>query len=78
MQPQVSWMAGVEKFDKIIRFEAIKSEWQELQDAHNLPDLKHINRSTHQHWSEELDSESIKVIGKLYADDFDHLGYERL
>lgn len=78
MQPQVSWMAGVTRFDRVVRFESIESEWQELQRVHNLPDLKHINKSKHKNWGDELSNEAIKAIGEFYADDFEHLGYERL
>lgn len=78
MQPQMSWINESARVDKIIKFESIENEWRELQEEHNLPDLKHINKSTHRHWPKELDNESIKVLGELYADDFEHLGYERL
>ena len=80
-QPQKAWLQDIERIDKLIRFETLAEDWAEMQQAFNLPDLEHKNGDTSRPatpWQDELTEESIAKIGELYADDFEHLNYERL
>ena len=65
----------------VLRYETLKDDWTAFAAKHNLPPLEHKNKS-HQRPAmpchEELSDESIAIIGELYADDFEHLNYERL
>jgi hypothetical protein len=66
---------------ELIRFENFAQDWPLFAAKHGFKALPHKNNSKlrpSQPWNEELDNESIKAIGELYADDFEHLGYERL
>jgi hypothetical protein len=77
-QPQTSWLNNAQRVDKIIRFERLLDDWAEIQSMHDLPALEHKNKSQRQPWQDELTDEAVAIIGKLYADDFEHLGYERI
>jgi len=65
----------------VLRYETLADDWPAFAAKHNLPVLEHKNKS-HQRpaipWQEELSDESIAIIGELYADDFEHLNYERI
>jgi hypothetical protein len=65
----------------VLRYETLADDWAAFAAKHNLPPLEHKNRS-HQRpaipWQDELSDESIARIGELYADDFEHLNYERI
>lgn len=79
-QMQALWLDGI-KVDKLLRFENLAEDWLEMQDAFDLPDLDHENENELRpsiHWKDELSPEAIAMIGELYADDFEHLGYERI
>jgi len=79
--PQRYWLKGSARIDCLLRFETLADDWAELANKYKLSRLKHINRSTlrtTQSWQDELTDESIAIIGELYADDFEHLGYERI
>lgn len=63
----------------ILRYENLDADWGAFAGKHNLVSLPHKNKSglrPDSHWSEELNADSITMIGELYADDFEHLGYE--
>lgn len=77
-RPQYSWLNDAHRVDKIIRFECLSDDWEDLQSVHDLPALEHKNKSQHKHWQNELSPEVIAIIGELYADDFEHLNYERI
>ncbi len=79
--PQRYWLKGSPRIDFLLRFETLADDWVELSNKHKLSGLKHINRSTlrtTQSWQDDLSPEAIAIIGELYADDFEHLGYERI
>ena len=80
-QPQAAWLKDIERIDKLIRFETLAEDWAEMQQSFDLPDLEHKNANTSRPatpWQDELSDESIASIGELYADDFEHLNYERI
>ena len=65
----------------ILRFETLADDWPAFAAEHDLPPLPHKNKSELRpatHWSEQLNKESIAKIGEIYADDFEHLNYERI
>jgi len=70
-----------DRITNAIKFETLASEWVELVNLHGFQELKHVNKSKLRQgrkWQDELTPEAIAKIGELYADDFEHLGYERL
>jgi len=78
---QCYWLKGSPRLDYLLRFEKLTDDWLELASMHELSKLKHINKSTlrpKQNWQEELSPDAVAIIGDLYADDFEHLGYERI
>ena len=79
-QPQVSWLDGI-KVDRLLRFENLTDDWQHMRDEFDLPELEHENENEFRPatpWQDELSAESIAKIGELYAEDFEHLNYERI
>ena len=69
------------KIKCILRFENLANEWKEMKPIIHCDDLPHKNKTSTRpgrHWSDELSDSSIAKINELYADDFEHLGYERL
>ena len=81
LKSQNKWLKGSPRINELLRFETLADDWSTLAVNHGLDKLKHINRSTLRptpNWRDELSDESIAIIGELYADDFEHLNYERL
>lgn len=81
LKSQNKWLKVSPRINELLRFETLADDWSTLAVNHGLDKLKHINRSTLRptpNWQEELSDESIAIIGELYADDFEHLNYERI
>ena len=79
-QPQAKWLDGI-KVDRLLRFENLAGEWQKMRDEFELPELESENVNEFRpaiQWQDELSAESIAKIGELYAEDFEHLNYERI
>ena len=84
--PQIEYLRDEQKaisprIQHLLRFETLTEDWPAFALLHDLPPLPHKNKSegrTSPNWQEELSAESIAKIGELYADDFEHLNYERL
>lgn len=85
--PQVDFMNEGEgkpisnKIKHVLQFERLDNEWPIIMDTYGYNNLPHKNKSKLRisaAWQDELTPESIAKIGELYADDFKHLGYERL
>ena len=69
------------RIETVLRYETLTEDWPAFALLHDLPPLPHKNKSegrTSPNWQEELSAESIAKIGELYADDFEHLNYERI
>ena len=65
----------------VLRYETLADDWPAFALLHDLPPLQHKNKSDQRPdvpWQDELSDESIAIIGELYADDFEHLNYERI
>ena len=87
LQPQMHFLAdryGVgisDRIDNVLRFESLDMDYALLAKSHNLNELKKRNVSKYRPatpWQDELTAESIAKIGEIYADDFEHLNYERI
>ena len=87
--PQVDYLRDVvgeggvsPRIKTLLRYETLSEDWLVFTKQHKLGDLEHkhksILRSGALHWRDELSEQTIKGIGELYADDFEHLNYERL
>ena len=69
------------RIETVLRYETLADDWPAFALLHDLPPLPHKNKSELRpatHWREQLNKESIARIGELYADDFEHLNYERI
>ena len=65
----------------IWRYETLNTQLDEMVGNFGFSKLEVINKSELRPdttWLDELNEESIKQIGELYADDFEHLNYRRL
>ena len=70
-----------DRIDTVLRYEELDDTWPDFADIHDFDALPHKNESAlrnKRRWQDELTPESIAKIGELYANDFEHLGYERL
>jgi hypothetical protein len=63
----------------LFRYETLQQDWPAFASEHSFAELPHLNKSERPStWQDELTEESIAIIGELYADDFEHLNYERI
>jgi len=76
---QLKWLrdfSGNVKVDRILRFETLNEDFQELCNDLNIDlSLPHTNRSdinVHIKYNEK----SIKIIQSYFKEDFEHFGYE--
>ena len=70
-----------DKIKHILRCERLGQDWSEMMTRNGYNQLPHKNKSKLRPatpWQDELTAESIAKIGELYADDFEHLNYERI
>ena len=87
--PQYKYI--VDDYDKVAvpniwRYENLNEEYEKfafiynIHSPHKIPTrLEKINVSTNRKpWKKELNSESIKTINKLYSEDFELLGYDKI
>lgn len=69
------------RITRILKFETLDHDYAALSEEKNIGNLIRRNVSRYRpaiSWQDELTPESIAKIGELYADDFEHLGYERI
>ena len=63
----------------LFRFETLAEDWPEFAAQHGFSKLPHVNQSERPAtWQQEMTPELIAIINELYADDFEHLNYERI
>ena len=66
----------------ILRYENLASEWPGFAKQHGFNELSHENKSYRPHnkwrWQDEINQTIIDIVNEIYADDFEHFGYERL
>lgn len=75
-KPQVYWLQ--EKYDRILRFESLDADWNDLPDSVRPVTMLPVhNRTVHRSFSEYYSDETVDVVHKLYADDIKRLGYDR-
>jgi len=70
-----------ERINTVLRYETLAEDWPKFASENGFDNLPHANASKlrqGRNWQDELTEESIAKIGELYADDFEHLNYERL
>lgn len=85
MKPQMWYLkdhdGNVSSQVTILKYETLQEDFNQLAALNGFAGIDHLNKSylrPNTTWQEELNEESIHAIGELYADDFEHLGYERL
>ena len=86
LKPQYKWLEGTYRgdislrIDLVMRYESLDSDWLFVQDRFGYQDLSRENESVLREgvgWEDLLSSEARLRIEKLYARDFDLLGYSR-
>jgi len=83
--PQIEYLRDEQKaisprIQHLLRFETLTEDWPAFAAEHGFAELPHINKSERpsESWQEEMTPELIAIINELYADDFEHLNYERI
>ena len=69
------------RITSILKYETLEHDYNILSQTHNIGKLIKRNISRYRPatpWQDELTPESIAKIGELYAEDFEHLNYERI
>jgi hypothetical protein len=85
-QPQIEFLrdkpgiGGISpRVKHLFRFETLAEDWPAFAAEHGFAELPHINKSERPcSWQEEMTPELIDIINERFADDFQHLNYERL
>ena len=85
-KPQIDFISDdnkqvSQKITTILRYETLGDDLNDLAASNGFSPLEHLNSSKlrlSKHWREELNEESISIIGEIYAQDFEALGYDRL
>jgi len=63
----------------LIRFETLAEDWPAFAEKNGFAELQHLNKSERlSPWQDEMTPELVAIINELYADDFEHLNYERI
>ncbi|MGB1179359.1 MAG: sulfotransferase family 2 domain-containing protein [Lentibacter algarum] len=63
----------------LLRFETLAEEWPAFAAKYGYKELPHENKSERPAtWQEEMTPELIEIINEKFADDFEHLNYERI
>ena len=86
MKPQMWFLADEDgsispQVTTVLRYETLKTQFDEMAEDFGFTQLDVVNKSELRPdtaWVDELSEESIKQIGELYADDFEHLNYTRV
>jgi len=78
---QINWLAdydGKILMNYIGRFENLDQDFKNICKKINLPkiELKHQNKTTHKHYCECYDEESIEIIKKKFEEDIKVFNYE--
>lgn len=86
MRPQIEFLNEKEpnvvspRIDKILIFEKLNEDWEELMKIRGFQPLCHKNKGKNRakiHWSEELKPETIAHLSNLYDKDFKTLPYQK-
>jgi hypothetical protein len=85
MRPQTDFLEDQEsvistRIDKILRFENLEKEWEELRLIKGFKPLakKNVGRNRSSlHWSKELNPDTIEHLSNLYDKDFKCLPYKK-
>jgi len=84
MTPQIKYLRDGDKvisprIKQLLRFETLSEDWPAFALEHGFNELPHFNKSERPGtWQEEMTPELIDIINERFADDFEHLGYERI
>jgi len=86
MKPQMYFVSDEDsnlsdKITTILRYENLEDDYNKLAAINGFSAIEHLNKTDirpNKTWQEELSDESIRMIGELYAQDFEALGYDRL
>lgn len=87
LAPQISFLRDTDgsgdispRIKHLFRFETLAEDWPAFAAEHGFTELPHVNKSERPTgtWQDEMTPELIDIINERFADDFEHLGYERL
>ena len=76
---QVEWIDAKNPPKKILRFERVQEGFSEMVNDLNLigvdPNLPHMNKTKHKHYSSYYNSETKKIIADIFQEDIDTFEY---
>lgn len=86
MTPQMDYLrdkpgeGGISpRIKHLLRYEKLQEDWPAFAAKHGFAELPHLNKSERPApWQDEMTPELVAIINERFADDFEHLGYERL
>jgi len=61
----------------VLRFENLVGDFNKMLEILEMPEfeLKHKNKSKHEHWKKYYTRKTIKIVHHYYRDDFKYFGY---
>lgn len=69
---------GILEVDFLGRFENLKEDWKKVCEKIDYDfELPHENKSKHEGYNKFYTPETIRIINRLYSEDFDNFGYMR-
>ena len=67
------------RIKQLLRYETLAEDWPAFASEHGFAELPHLNKSERTStWQDEMTPELVAIINERFADDFEHLNYERL
>ena len=67
------------RIQHLLRYETLAEDWPAFASEHDFAELPHLNKSERPStWRDEMTPELVAIINERFADDFEHLNYERL
>lgn len=74
-KPMLQWLDA--EINYVGKYENLDSDFSDITKLMGIEaTLKHINKSSHKHFSEYYDDELREIVGGVYAEDIEYFGYE--
>lgn len=77
---QIDWCNGEYPPTKVLKFENLQEEFVQMKKVHGLitvmPDLPHLKRTDHNHYSRYYNDSSKKIVQSVFEDDIVAFDYD--